>query len=167
MFGIWRETLQELWKWDVVWFLCDVGFQLLNSSGVSLSQMFSVAGASGLQPGQFITRLLSSCCLQDAVWHCLTEISICVDGSICCSKLWVYCLSLLVPSNMCKPPMSCALMRSHTIIGSRLLKCVLITSRVVTLLFSPEDTTSMISKRSLKFWFARPQDMFPPWPSSS
>ncbi len=38
-----------------------------------------------------------------------------LDGSICCSRTWIYFSALMVPFQMCKLPMPHALMQPHTI----------------------------------------------------
>ncbi len=102
----------EFWCWNLVPFLPDVGFQLLKSSWSSLTyfslmmrQMFSIGERSGLQAGQFSTRTLLLRC-----WN-----TRCLEGSICCSKTFIYLSAFIVPSKTCKLPIPYALMHPHTI----------------------------------------------------
>ncbi len=118
----------EFWCWNLVPFLPDIGFQLLKSSWSSLTyfsmyflmhQMFSIGERSGLQAGQFSTRtlLLRS--------HAVVIAAVCVfalscwnthlEGSICCSKTFIYLSAFIVPSKTCKLPIPYALMHPHTI----------------------------------------------------
>ncbi len=126
----------EFWCWNLVPFLPDIGFQLLKSSWSSLTY-FSFKDApnvlyttniwTGLQAGQFSTRtlLLRS--------HVVVIAAICgfalscwntqglpwnrhrLEGSICCSKTFIYLSAFMVPSKTCKLPIPYALMHPHTI----------------------------------------------------
>ncbi len=123
----------EFWCWNLVPFLPDIGFQLLKSLWSSL-MFFSFNDAanvlgerSGLQTGQFSTRtlLLRS--------HAIVVAAVCgftlscwniqglpwnrhhLEGSIYCSKTFIYLSAFIVPSKTCKLPILCALMHPHTI----------------------------------------------------
>ncbi len=85
-----------------------------------MHQMFSIGERSGLQAGQFSTRtlLLRS--------HAVVIAAVCgfalscwntrhLEGSICCSKTFIYLSAFIVPSKTCKLPITCALMHPHTI----------------------------------------------------
>ncbi len=85
-----------------------------------MRQMFSIGERSGLQAGQFSTRtlLLRS--------HAVVIAAVCgfalscwnthrLEGSICCSKTFIYLSAFIVPSKTCKLPIPYALMQPHTI----------------------------------------------------
>ncbi len=92
-----------------------------------MRQMFSIGERSGLQAGQFSTRtlLLRS--------HAVVIAAVCgfalscwntqglpwnrrhLEGSICCSKTFIYLSAFIVPSKTCKLPIPYALMHPHTI----------------------------------------------------
>ncbi len=97
-------------------FLPDIGFQPLKSFGrlwhifhLMMHQMFSIGERSGLQASQFSTRtlLLRS--------HAVVLAAVCgfalscwnrhhLEGSICCSKSFIYLSAFIVPSKTCKLP---------------------------------------------------------------
>ncbi len=71
--------------------------------------MFSIGERSGLQAGQFSTRTLL---LQS---HAVEIVAVCgfalscwntrrLEGSLCCSKTFIYLSALIVPSKTCKLP---------------------------------------------------------------
>ncbi len=119
----------EFWCWSLVPFLPDIG--LLKSSWSSLTY-FSFNDVpnvlwSGLQAGQFSTRTL-------LLWsHAVVIAAVCgfalscwntqglpwnrrhLEGSICCSKTFIYLSAFIVPSKTCKLPIPYALMHHHTI----------------------------------------------------
>ncbi len=123
----------EFWFWNLVPLLPDIGFQLVKSSWSSLTyfqmlrKMFSLGERSGLQAVQFstLTILLRS--------HAVIMAAVCgfalscwntqglpwnrrsLDGSICCSKTFIYLSAFIVPSKTCKLPTTYALMHPHTI----------------------------------------------------
>ncbi len=92
-----------------------------------MRQMFSIGERSGLQAGQFSTRtlLLRS--------HAVVIAAVCgfalscwntqglpwnrrrLEGSICCSKSFIYLSAFIVPFKTCKLPIPYALMHPHTI----------------------------------------------------
>ncbi len=92
-----------------------------------MRQMFSIGERSGLQTGQFSTQtfLLRS--------HAVVIAAVCgfalscwntqglpwnrcrLEGSICCSKTFIYLPAFIVPSKTCKLPISYALMHPYTI----------------------------------------------------
>ncbi len=99
----------EFWCWNLVPFLPEIGFQLLKSSWSSLtyfclimSQTYSIGERSGLQAGQFSTRTLllrshavviaAVCCFTLSCWNTqgLPWNSCHLEGSICCSKTFIY-----------------------------------------------------------------------------
>ncbi len=113
--------------WNLVPFLLDIRFQLLKSLWLSLTylwrifclmmrQMFSIGERSGLQAGQFSTWTLL---LQS---HAVVIAAVCgyalscwntqgllwnrrrLEGSICCSKTFIYLSAFIVPSETCKLP---------------------------------------------------------------
>ncbi len=114
----------EFWCWNLVPFLPDIGFQLLKSLWSSLTY-FSFNDApngerSGLLAGQFSTRTL-------LLWsHAVVIAAVCgfalscwntrrLEGSICCSKTFIYLSAFIVPSKTCKLPIPYAHMHPHTI----------------------------------------------------
>ncbi len=113
-----------------------------------MRQMFSIGERSGLQAGQFSTRTL-------LLWsHAVVIAAVCgfalsswnrhrLEGSICCSKTFIYLSAFIVPSKTCKLPIPYALMHPHTIRDAGFLNWMLITCWKVCLLFNPEDTVSM------------------------
>ncbi len=92
-----------------------------------MCQMFSIGVRSGLQVGQFSTRtpLLQShavviaavCGFALSCWNTqgLPWNRRCLEGSICCSKTFIYLSAFIVPSKTCKLPIPYALMHPHTI----------------------------------------------------
>lgn len=90
-----------------------------------------------------------------------------LTGSICCSKPCKYHSELVVLSLMWRlPMMSCTLTPPPSIhYICWLLNCVLIPSQMVPLVFSPEDTTIMISEKNSKCELFRPKNNFPLHPS--
>ncbi len=116
----------ELWCWNLIPFLLDIGFYLLRSLWSSLKyfslimrQIFSIGERSGLQAGQFSTRTL-------LLWsHAVVIAAVCgfvlscwntqrLEGSICCSKTFIYLSAFIVPSKTCKLPIPYALMHPRT-----------------------------------------------------
>ncbi len=87
-----------------------------------MRQMFSMGERSGLQAGHFSTRILllrshdvvidAVCGLALSCWKMqgLSWKRWRLDGSICCSRTWIYLSALMVPFQMCKLPMPHALM---------------------------------------------------------
>ncbi len=92
-----------------------------------MHQMFYMGERSGLQAGHFSTRILllrshdvvidAVCGLALSCWKMqgLPWKRRRLDGSICCSRTWIYLSALMVPFQMCKLPMPHALMQPHTI----------------------------------------------------
>ncbi len=92
-----------------------------------MRQMFSMGERSGLQAGHFSTPILllrrhdvvidAVCGLALSCWKMqgLPWKRRLLDGSICCSRTWIYLSALMVPFQMCKLPMPHALMQPHTI----------------------------------------------------
>ncbi len=83
-------------------------------------QMFSIGERSGLQAGQFSTRTLL------LLSHAVVIASVCgfalffrstrsLEGSICCSKTFIYLSAFIVPSKTGKLPKPYALMHPHII----------------------------------------------------
>ncbi len=124
----------EFWCWNLVPFLPDIGFQLLKSLWSSLMyfclmmhRMFSIGERSGLQAGQFSTRILllrshavviaAVCGFALSCWNTQGFLwnRHCLEGSICCSKSFIYLSAFIVPSKTRKLPIPYALMHPHTI----------------------------------------------------
>ncbi len=105
-----------------------------------MHQMFSIGERSGLQAGQFSNRTLllrsyavviaAVCGFALSCWNRHR-----LEGSICCSKTFIYLSAFIVPSKTCKLPIPYALTPYHQ-------SCWLLNWRLITasLLFSPEDT---------------------------
>ncbi len=115
--------------------------------------MFSIGKIFGLQAGQFSTRSLL---LQS---HAVVIAAICgfalscwnkhhLEGSICCSKTFIYLSAFIVPPKTCKLPIPNAPPYHQR---CWLLNRMLITRWKVSLLFSLEDTASVISNKNIKF----------------
>ncbi len=85
-----------------------------------MGQMFSIGERSGLQAGQFSTRTLlprshavviaAVCGFALSCWNARR-----LEGSICCSKTFIYLSAFIVPSTTCKLPIPYAFMHPHTI----------------------------------------------------
>ncbi len=91
-----------------------------------MRQMFSMGERSGLQAGHFSTWILlrshdvvidAVCGLALSCWKMqgLPWKRRRLDGSIWCSRTWIYLSALMVPFQMCKLPIPHALMQPHTI----------------------------------------------------
>ncbi len=151
----------EFWCWNLVPFLPDIGFQLLKSLWSSLTYFsFNDAKKKVLYrwkiwtAGQFSTRSLllrshavviaAVCGFALSCWNTqgLPWNRCRLEGSICCSKTFIYLSPFIVPSKTCKLPIPYALMHPY---HQRcwLLNWTLITRWKVSLLFSPEDTASL------------------------
>ncbi len=131
--GHWGYEFLEFWFWNVVPFLPDIGFQLLKSLWSSLTY-FSFNDAPNVlyrwkiwTAGRPIQHLVSSttkpcCCNSCSMWFCIVLLKYCLpwnrrrlEGSICCSKTFIYLSAFIVPSKTCKLPIPYALMHPHTI----------------------------------------------------
>ncbi len=143
----------EFWCWNLVPFFPDIGFQLLKSLCSSL-MYFSFNDAPNVlfrwkigtagRPIAAVCGFALSC-----------GYTRCLEGSICCSKTFIYLSAFIVPSKTCKLPITYALMNS---IPSEMLAFELNAddSWKVSLLFSPEDTASVISNKNVKFGLVWP-----------
>ncbi len=159
----------ELWCCNLVPFLPDIDFQLLKSSWSSwrifrsmMCQMFSLGESSGLQAGQFSTQTLllrshavviaAVCGFALSCWNTqgLPWNRCHLEGSICCSKTFIYLSAFIVPSKTCKLPIPNALMHPHTIRDAGFLNWVLITRWKVSL------HVSVISNKNVKFGLVWP-----------
>ncbi len=156
----------EFWCWNLVPFLPDIGFQLLKSSCSSLTYfLFNdapnvlyrwkiwTAGRSIQHPDSSTTKLLNAVVIATVCGFALS----CwnrrhLEGSICCSKTFIYLSAYIVPSKRSRLSIPYALMGDEPIHHRYwLLNWTLITRRKVSLLFSPEDTASVISTKNVKF----------------
>ncbi len=132
--GDWGDKLLKFRNRNVVPFLSNTGFSCSTVLGLlcriflfMMRQMFSMGERSGLQAGHFSTRILllrshdvvidAVCGLAFSCWKMqgLPWKRQRLDGSICCSRTWIYLSALMVPFQMCKLPMPHALMQPHTI----------------------------------------------------
>ncbi len=117
-----------------------------------MCQMFSIGERSGLQAGQFSTRplLLRSHVVIAAVCgfalSCWNKHHL--EGSICCSKTSPF-QNLQAARTVCTYTPTC-----HQ--RCLLLNWMLITCWKVSLLFSPEDTASIISNKNVTFGLVWP-----------
>ncbi len=134
----WRRLCIEVlsfWScWNLVPFLPDIGLKLLKSLWSSLTyflfnalQMFSIGEISELQAVQFSTRTLllqshavviaAVCGFAFSCWNTqgLPWNRHCLEGSICCSKTFIYLSAFIVPSKTYKLPIPYAPMHPHTI----------------------------------------------------
>ncbi len=110
-----------------------------------MRKMFSIGERSGLQAGQFSTRTL-------LLWsHAVIIAAVCgfvlscwnthhLEGSICCSKTFIYLSAFIVPSKTCKQPNTICIYAPPYHQRCWLLNWTLITHWKVSLLCSPEDT---------------------------
>ncbi len=111
----------ELWCWNLVPFLPGLGFQLLKSLWSSLTY-FSfndapnvlyrwkiwTAGRPIQQPDSSTTNavvIAAVCGFALSCWNTRR-----LEGSICCSKTFIYLSAFIVPSKTCKLPILYALM---------------------------------------------------------
>ncbi len=123
----------KFWCWNLVPFLPNIGFQLLKSLWSSLTY-FSFNDAPNVlyrwkiwTAGQFSTRTLllrshafviaAVCGFALSCWNTqgLPWNRHHLEGSICCSKTFIYLSAFIVPSKTCKLPIPYALMHPHTI----------------------------------------------------
>lgn len=134
---------------------CVRGF-LCHILHLIMHQLFSVCGRLGLHAGQFGTwTLLHSHAITGLALSCWNNqgfpwIRHCLLGSSCYLKTCIYCSAVMLPSQMCRLPMSCALMHHHIITDAG-FGTTLITSWMVPLLFGPEEVASIITKKNLEF----------------
>ncbi len=127
--GDWGDKLLKFRNRNVVPFLSNTGFLglLCRIFLFMMHQMFSMGERSGLQAGHLSTRILllrshdvvidAVCGLALSCWKMqgLPWKRRRLDGSICCSRTWIYLSALMVPFQMCKMPMPHALKQPHTI----------------------------------------------------
>ncbi len=117
----------EFWCHNLVPFLPDIGFQLLKSSWSSLTY-FSFndvpnvlyrwkiwTAGRPIQHPDFLLRIhavviTAVCGFALSCWN--TRL---LEGSICCSKTFIYLSAFIVPSKTCKLPIPYALMHPYTI----------------------------------------------------
>ncbi len=164
----------EFWCWNLVPFLPDIGscwrvrghpwhvFRLI------MRQMFSTGEISGLQAGQFSTRTLllwsyavliaTVCGFALSCWNTqgLPWNRHHLEGSICCSKTFIYLSAFIMPSKTCKLPIPYAFIHPHTIRDAGFW-----TERWWHAGRSPytlalQDTASMISNKIVKFGLVWP-----------
>ncbi len=113
--GIWSHSCL-IWV-SSCWRVCGRLWRIFR---LMMGQMFSIGERSGLQAGQFSTRTL-------LLWsHAVVIAAVCgfslscwntrhLEGSICCSKTFIYLSAFIVPSKTCKLPIPYALMHPRTI----------------------------------------------------
>ncbi len=113
--GIWSHSC--LIQVSSCWRVCGCLWRIFC---LMMRQMFSLGGRSGLQAGQFSTRTLllrshavviaAVCGFALSCWNTRR-----LEGSICCSKTFIYLSAFIVPSKTCKLPIPYAHMHPHTI----------------------------------------------------
>ncbi len=118
----------EFWCWNLVPFLPHISFQLLKSLWSSL-MYFSfndgpnvlyrwkiwTAGRPIQHPDSSTTK--PCCCNSFSMWFCIVLWNTCrLEGSICCSKTFIYLSAFVVPSKTCKLPIPYALMHPHVLL---------------------------------------------------
>ncbi len=124
----------EFCCWNLVPFLPDIGFQLLKSSWSSLKYFLFNNAPNVLYRWKIWTagRLIQHRTLILRS-HAVVMAAVCgfalscwntqglpwnrrrLEGSICCSKTFIYLSAFIVPSKTCKLPIPYALMHPHTI----------------------------------------------------
>ncbi len=162
----------EFWRWNLVPFLSDIGFQLLKSLWSSLTY-FSFNDVPNVlygwkiwTAGRPIQHLDSSTTKPCRCNSCSSGFALScwntqglpwnrrrLEGSICCSKTFIYFSAFIVPSKTCKLPIPYALMPPSEILAFELNAD---NTLEVSLLFSLEDTTSVISNKNVKFGLVWP-----------
>ncbi len=115
----------EFWCWNLVPFLPDIGFQLLKNSWSSLTYFSFNDVPNDLYRWKIWTLLLrchavviaAVCGFELCGWNTqgLPWNRCCLEGSICCSKTFIYLSAFIMPSKTCKLPITYALMHLHTI----------------------------------------------------
>ncbi len=146
--GHWGYEFLEFWCWNLVPFLPDNVFQLLKRSCSSMMrQMFFMSERSGLQAGQFMTQTLvlwsnavviaTVCGFALSCWNtqCLPWNRCHLEGSICCSKTFIYLSALIVPSKTCK----------HL--------CTPIPSEILAFELNADNTQEGLVRRTWRPWF--------------
>ncbi len=108
---VWRRLgieVMSFWSlcWNLVPFLSDIGFQLLKSLWSSLMYFYHL-DSSTTKP---------CCCNSCSMWFCIVLLKYTrhLEGSIFCSKTFIYLSAFIVPSKTCKLPIPYALMHPHT-----------------------------------------------------
>ncbi len=98
------------YRFSSCWSVCDHLWCIFR---LMMCQMFSIGEISGLQAGQFSTWTL-------LLWsHAVIIAAVCafalscwnthhLEGSICCSKTFIYLSAFIVPYKTCKLPIPCA-----------------------------------------------------------
>ncbi len=125
--GHWGYEFLEFWCWSLLPFLPDIGFQQLKSLWSSLTYfsfndvpnvLYSWKIWTAGRPNQHRTLLLRSHAVVIAAVcsFALSSWNTChLEGSICCSKTFIYLSAFIVTSKTCKLPIPYALMHPHTI----------------------------------------------------
>ncbi len=103
------------YRFSSCWSVCDHLWCIFN---LMMCQMFSICEISGLQVGQFSTWTL-------LLWsHAVIIAAVCafalscwnthhLEGSICCSKTFIYLSAFIVPYKTRKLPIPCAQWQKH------------------------------------------------------
>ncbi len=145
----------EFWCWNLVPFLPDIGFQLLKSLWSSLMYFLFNDAPNVFYRWKIWTAgrrshavvIAAVCGFALSCWNTRH-----LEGSICCYKTFIYLSAFIVPSKTCKLPKPYAPYHQRC----WLLNWTLMTRWKVSLLFSPEDTTSVISNKNVKFGLVWP-----------
>ncbi len=116
--------LPDLSDLSICWRVCG---RLWHIFCLMIHQMFSIGERSGLQAGQFSTRTLPLrshavliavlCGFALSCWNTqgLPWNKHLLEGSICCSKTFIYLSAFIVLPKTCKLPIMYVLMHHHTI----------------------------------------------------
>ncbi len=133
-------------------------FSFNDAPNVCFMWKIWTAGRSVQHPDS--STMKPSCCNSCSMWFCIVLLKYThLEGSICCSKTFIYLSAFIVPSKTCKLPIPYAIM--HPIYQRCwLLNWSLITRWKVSLLFSPEDTASLISDKNVQFGLILPWNTF-------
>ncbi len=130
-----------------------------------MCQMFSIGERSGQQAGKFITQTLllqshavviaAVCGFALSCWNTqgLSWNRCRLEGSICCSKTFIYLSAFIVPYKTCKVPIPYAPPYHQRF---WLYNWMLISRWKVSLHFSPEDMAFVISNKNVKFGLVWP-----------
>ncbi len=136
--GHWGYEFLEFWLWNLVPFLSDMGFHLLKSLWSSL-MYFSfndvpnvlyrwkiwTAGRTLLLRSHAVV-IAALCGFASSCWNTqgLPWNWRHLEGSICCSKTFIYFSAFIVPSKTSKLPIPYAHMHPHTIKDLHLHLCI-------------------------------------------
>ncbi len=142
----------EIWCWNLVPFLPDIGFQLLKCSWSSLTY-FPFDDAPNVfyrwkiwtagSPILDSSTTKPCCCNSCSMWFCIVLLKYTSSGGeFIFSKTFIYLSAFIVPSKTCKLPIP--------------LEMLAFKLNADDILFSLEDTASVISNKNVKFGLVWP-----------